>query len=90
MKKELFQKDQKRQPNCNGHVPVPVTQQIAQETKGLYSTDMDPAAAAQTAVSHTFLSQNAELTPITLKRMPRLSERGHLGMRAEHWYDFGE
>ena len=25
----------------------------------------------------------------TLKRMPRLSEPGPLGMRAEHWYDFG-
>ena len=29
-----------------------------------------------------------EFVPITLKRMPRLSELGPLGMRAEHWYDF--
>ena len=25
----------------------------------------------------------------TLRKMPRLSEPGPLGMRAEHWYDFG-
>ena len=30
-----------------------------------------------------------DFIPITLKRMPRLSEPGPLGMRAEHWYDFG-
>ena len=27
--------------------------------------------------------------PSTLRKMPRLSEPGPLGMRAEHWYDFG-
>ena len=27
--------------------------------------------------------------PITLKLMPRLSAPEPLGMRAEHWYDFG-
>ena len=50
----------------------------------------DPAVAAQTPVSNLFLSQVAELMPSTLRRMPRLSEPGPLGMRAEHWYDFGE
>ena len=30
-----------------------------------------------------------DFIPITLKRMPRLREAGPLGMRAEHWYDFG-
>ena len=43
-----------------------------------------------TPVSNLFLSQVAELIPSTLRRMPRLSEPGPLGMRAEHWYDFGE
>ena len=27
--------------------------------------------------------------PTTLRKMPRLSEPGPLGKRAEHWYDFG-
>ena len=66
--------------------PVPVTQQIVQEIKVLCTT----AFAAQPSVSHIFLSQFAELIPITLKRVPRLSEPGPLSMRAEHWYDFGE
>ena len=52
--------------------------------KALYSTDPDPGVAAQTAVSKIFWSQIADLTPITLKRIPRLSEPGPLGMRAEH------
>ena len=56
--------------------PIPLTRQIVQETKGLYPADPNPAVAAQRAVSHIFLSQIAELIPITLKRMPRLSERG--------------
>ena len=50
--------------------------EIGQEIKGVYPTDLDPAVAAQTAVSHIFLSRIAELVPITLKRMPRLSEPG--------------
>ena len=64
-------------------------QQIVQETKGLHTTDPDPVSV-QTAVSHIFLSQIAELIPITLNRMPRVSERDPSGMRAEHWYDFGK
>ena len=50
-----------------------------------------PAVDAQTPVSNLFLSsQVAETIPNTLRRMPRLGEPGPLGMRAEHWYDFGE
>ena len=40
-------------------------------------------------VSDLFLPDVAELIPTTLRKMPRLSESGPLGMRAEHWYDFG-
>ena len=40
-------------------------------------------------MSGLFLSEVAELIPSTLRKMPRLSEPGPLGMRAEHWYDFG-
>ena len=40
-------------------------------------------------VSALFLSEVAEHVPTTLRKMPRLSEPGPLGMRAEHWYDFG-
>ena len=37
-----------------------------------------------------FLSEVADLVPTTLRKMPRLSELGPLGMRAAHWYDFGD
>ena len=37
-----------------------------------------------------FLSEVADLVPTTLRKMPRLSEPGPLGTRAEHWYDFGD
>ena len=43
----------------------------------------------QAPVSALFLSEVAEHVPTTLRKMPRLSEPGPLGMRAEHWYDFG-
>ena len=69
--------------------PVPVTEQIVQEIKSLYPTDPDPAAPAQALVANLFLSEVAELVPTTLRTMPRLSEPGPLGMRANHWYDFG-
>ena len=58
--------------------------------KSLYPAHRDPAVPAQTPVSDLFLAQVAELIRNTLRRMPRLSEPGPLGMRAEHWYDFGE
>ena len=69
--------------------PVPVTEPIVQEIKSLYPTDPEPPAPTQAVVSNLFLSEVAELIPTTLPKMPRLSEPGPLGMRAEHWYDFG-
>ena len=38
--------------------------------------------------SRIFLSEVAEETPATLRKMPRLSEPGPLGMRGEHWCGF--
>ena len=67
--------------------PVPVTEQIVQEIKSLYPADPEPPAPVQASLSALFLSEVAEHVPITLRKMPRLSEP--LGMRAEHWYDFG-
>ena len=40
-------------------------------------------------MSGLFISKVAEYIPTTLRKMPRLSEPGPLGMRAEHWYNFG-
>ena len=60
--------------------PVPVTEQIVQEIKSLYP---------QAFVSGLSISEVAEYIPTTLRKMPRLSEPGPLGMRAEHWCDFG-
>ena len=68
--------------------PVPVTEQIVQEIKSLYLADAEPPALVQAPVSALFLSEVAEHVLITLRKMPRLSEPA-LGMRAEHWYDFG-
>ena len=70
-------------------LPVPVTEQIVQEIKSLYPTDPEPPAPASAQISALFLSEVAEQVPSTLRKMPRLSEPGPLGMRAEHWYDFG-
>ena len=42
-------------------------------------------APAQAFVSNLSLSEVAELIPTTLRKLPRLSEPGPLGMRAEHW-----
>ena len=39
--------------------------------------------------SVAFTAEVMDFIPITLKRMPRFSEPGPLGTRAEHWYDFG-
>ena len=69
--------------------PVPVTRDIVQESKGLYPVDPDPAVPLNNHIPNIFIFQIAEFIPLTLKRMPRLSEPGPLGMRAEHWYDFG-
>ena len=69
--------------------PVPVTEQIVQEIESLYLADPEPPAPVPAPVSGLFLSEVAEHVPTTLRKMPRLSEPGPLGMRAEHWYDFG-
>ena len=69
--------------------PVPVTEQIVQEIKSLYPADPEPPAPVSAPVSALFLSEVAEHVPTTLRKMPRLSEPGPLGIRAEHWYDFG-
>ena len=53
------------------------------------SPDPEPPAPAQALVSDLFLSEVAEHIPTTLRKMTQLSEPGPLGMRAEHWYDFG-
>ena len=76
-------------PPARNAPPVPVTEQIVQEIKSLYPADPEPPAPAQAFVSILFLSEVAEHVPTTLRKMPRLSEPGPLGMRAEHWYDFG-
>ena len=55
----------------------------------LHPADPEPPAPAQALVSDLFLSKVAELIHTTLHKMPRLSEPGPLGTRAEHWYDFG-
>ena len=69
--------------------PVPVTEQIVQEIKSLYPADPEQPAPVSAPVSALFLSEVAEHVPTTLRKMPRLSEPGPLGMRAEHWFDFG-
>ena len=70
-------------------LPVPVTKQIVQEIKSLYPADPEPLAPASAPISALFLSEVAEHVPTKIRKMPRLSEPGPLGMRAEHWYDFG-
>ena len=69
--------------------PVPVTKDIVQEITSLYPVDPDPAVPSTTRVSQIFTAEVKDQIPITLRRMPRLSEPGPLGMRAEYWYDFG-
>ena len=61
--------------------PVPVTEQIVQEIKSLYPSDPEPPAPASASISALFLSEVAEQVPSTLRKMPRLSEPGLLGMR---------
>ena len=55
----------------------------------MYPADPEPAVPiADVTISAVFVSSVAGQIPGTLKRMPRLSEPGPLGMRAEHWYGF--
>ena len=65
-------------------LPVPVTEQIVQEIKSLYPVDPEPPAPISDPISALFLSEVAEQVPSMLRKMPRLSEPGPLGMRAEH------
>ena len=51
--------------------------------------DPDLATPLNNQITHIFLFEIADYIPHILKRMPRLSEPGPLGMRTEHWYDFG-
>ena len=68
------------------NAPVPVTEQIVQESKSLYPAHPEPPALAQAFVSGLFLSEVAELVPTTLRKMPRLRTTWHA---CDHWYDFG-
>ena len=69
--------------------PVPVTRDIVQEITSLNLVNPDTAIPSTAQVSHKFTAEVMEFIPTTLERMPRLGEPGPLGMRAEHWYDFG-
>ena len=69
--------------------PVPVTREIVQEITSLYPVDPDPAVPSTTRVSHVFTAEIVEHIPITLKRMPRLSEPGPLACALSTGYDFG-
>ena len=79
--------------------PVPVTEKkfkrsrasvLRTQNHGLLSKPQcQPCSPASAPISALFLFEVAEHVPITLRKMPRLSEPGPLGMRAEHWYDFG-
>ena len=74
-------------------LPVPVTEQIVQEIKSLYPADPEPPAPASAPVSALFLSEVAEHVPITLRKMPRLSEPGplacvrNIGMNLAPWQE---
>ena len=69
--------------------PVPVTELIDQEITSLFLADPEPPAPVQAPMSALFLSEVAEHVPTTLRKMPRLSEPGPLGMRVDRWCDFG-
>ena len=59
--------------------PVPVTQEIVQESRVLYPEDTDPAFPLNSQIPHIFIFQIAEFISLTLKRIPRLSETGSTG-----------
>ena len=63
--------------------------EIVQEIKSLYPVDPEPAVPSTARVSFAFTAEVMDFIPITLKRMPRLTGPGLLGMCAEHCYDFG-
>ena len=63
-------------------LPVPVTEQIVQEIKSLYTIVPEPPATISNPISALSLSEVAEQVPSTLRKMPRLSEPGPLGIAA--------
>ena len=68
--------------------PVPVTEQIVQESPPKRPTQNLPLLPRH--LCQTFSCQKwPSSSPPTLRKMPRLSEPAPLGMRAERWYDFG-
>ena len=70
--------------------PVQVTDQIVQEIKSLYPIDPRTSQLLRRPSCQAYSCQKwPSSSPTTLRKMPRLSEPGPLGMRAEHWYDFG-
>ena len=69
--------------------PQRFTKEILKEIRQMYPSDPDPAMPITgVTISALFQNQIATQVPSTLKRMPRLSEPGPLGMRAEHWFSF--
>ena len=68
--------------------PVPVTEQIVQESPPKRPTQNLPLLPRH--LCQTFSCQKwPSSSPPTLRKMPRLSEPAPLGMRAERWYDLG-
>ena len=71
--------------------PVPVTQQICARDQKPLSCRSEPCCRCTDPHVEPLLVPSCRAdSKHTLRRMPRLSEPGPLGMRAEHWYDFGE
>ena len=62
----------------------------SREQKSLHHRPGSCRSCSNTSVESFFLSEVTDLVPTTLRKMPRLSELGPLGMRAAHWYDFGD
>ena len=63
-------------------------------SNSLHPADQSPAMPTTGKVSHIFTAEVAGFTPVTFKRVPpghafRGRRRQPLGMRAEHWYNWG-
>lgn len=69
--------------------PERCTKEVLKEIRQMYLSDPDPAVPITgVTISALFHNLVAAQVPSTLKQMPRLSEPGPLGMRAEHWFSF--
>lgn len=69
--------------------PEIFTKEVLKEIRQMYPSDPDPAVPnTGVTISARFHNLIVTQVPDTLKRMPRLSEPGPLGMRAEHWFSF--